>query len=169
MLNHATIKVMEAERQKTESEAEHLKKAAAFQTAEAEVQRLERKLSKFVQKSQPYFEQKDVFNKTLSAQKDLVEDLQQKVMKRKALYAQSLRNLEEISESIHERRRLKLPKQVTKVEGAEVDQTKPEKNLHQTTLPSSDLDELDRQVIMSILDIYMLELIHEADQSPGRY
>ncbi len=31
MLNHATIKVMEAERQKTESEAVHLSKAASFQ------------------------------------------------------------------------------------------------------------------------------------------
>ncbi len=99
MLNHATIKVMEAERQKTESEAVHLSKAASFQVpgfsyavhefvpkkiarptflsrqpvalpsqeAGAELQRLEKKLSKFIQRSQPYFEQKDVFNKVLSA------------------------------------------------------------------------------------------------------
>ena len=58
MLNHAKIKVMEAEHQKTESEAQHLQKAASFQMAEDEVKRLERKLGKVVQKSQPYFEQK---------------------------------------------------------------------------------------------------------------
>jgi len=33
MLNHATMKVMEAERQKTESEAVHLMKAASFQVS----------------------------------------------------------------------------------------------------------------------------------------
>ena len=37
MLNHATIKVMEAEKQKSDSEAEHLKRAASFQAAEQEV------------------------------------------------------------------------------------------------------------------------------------
>jgi hypothetical protein len=31
MLNHATIKVMEAEKQKSDSEAEHLTRAASFQ------------------------------------------------------------------------------------------------------------------------------------------
>ena len=41
MLNHATIKVMEAEKQKSDSEAEHLKRAASFQAAEQEVQRLQ--------------------------------------------------------------------------------------------------------------------------------
>ena len=55
-----------------------MRKAALFQQAEAEVQRLEKKLGKFVQKSQPYFEQKDVFNKTLDSQKGLVEELQVK-------------------------------------------------------------------------------------------
>lgn len=59
---------MEAEKQKTLSESEHSKKAATFQAAEAEVQRLEKKLSKFIQKSQPYFEQKDIFNKVSDSQ-----------------------------------------------------------------------------------------------------
>jgi SH3 domain-binding protein 5 (SH3BP5) len=36
MLNHATIKVMAAEKQKTESESEHLKRAATFTAAEQE-------------------------------------------------------------------------------------------------------------------------------------
>ena len=36
-----------------------------------------------------------------------MQDLQEKVTKAKALYSKSLRNLEEISESIHARRKLK--------------------------------------------------------------
>ncbi len=54
---------MEAERQKTDSEAEHLRRADLFQAAEAEVQKLEKKLHKHIQKTRPYFEQKDIFNK----------------------------------------------------------------------------------------------------------
>lgn len=41
MLNHATIKVMDAEKQKAESGAEHQKKAKVFQEAELKVQHLE--------------------------------------------------------------------------------------------------------------------------------
>ena len=51
MLNHATIKVMAAEKQKTESEAEHLKRAALFTASEHEVQRMEKKLQKPVTKA----------------------------------------------------------------------------------------------------------------------
>ena len=73
MLNHATIKVMAAEKQKTDSEAEHLKRAASFTAAEQEVQRLQRKLQRYIQTSQPYFEQKDIFNKALESQKKRVQ------------------------------------------------------------------------------------------------
>jgi hypothetical protein len=51
MLNHATIKVMEAEKQKSDSEAEHLKRAAAFQAAEQDVHRLQKKLQRHIQVS----------------------------------------------------------------------------------------------------------------------
>ena len=37
MLNHATMRVMEAEKQKTASQLEHAKRAAAFTNAEHEV------------------------------------------------------------------------------------------------------------------------------------
>ena len=73
MLNHATIKVMAAEKQKTDSEAEHLKRAASFTAAEQEVQRLQKKLQRYIQTSQPYFEQKDIFNKALESQKKRVQ------------------------------------------------------------------------------------------------
>ena len=107
MLNHATIKVMEAEKQKSDSEAEHLKRAAAFQAAEQDVQRQQKKLQRHIQASQPYFEQKDIFNKALESQKKRVQHLQEKVSVAKLQYSKSLRNLEEISESIHARRKLR--------------------------------------------------------------
>ena len=79
MLNHATMKVMEAEKQKTDSEAEHLQRAAFYTAAEQACQRLEKRLKKNVVKSHHYFEQKDAFNKTLEAQKFQVQSLQGKV------------------------------------------------------------------------------------------
>eukprot|EP00095_Tigriopus_kingsejongensis_P007357 maker-scaffold706_size108852-snap-gene-0.14 protein:Tk07357 transcript:maker-scaffold706_size108852-snap-gene-0.14-mRNA-1 annotation:"hypothetical protein DAPPUDRAFT_48825" len=130
MLNHATIKVMEAETKKTDSEAEHMRKAEAFQIAEAEVHKLEKKLSRHIHKSQPYFEQKDLFNKALADQKSKVQELQRKISGTKAQYAQSLRNLEDISESIHEQRKLREPREPGV--GAELN-----------SLPSFDLDECD--------------------------
>ena len=73
------MKVMEAEKQKTESEAEHLQRAAFYTAAEQACQRLEKRLKKHVVKAQPYFEQKEAFNKTLEAQKEQVQKLQSKV------------------------------------------------------------------------------------------
>ena len=108
MLNHATMKVMEAEQLKTASEEEHAKRAAFFTKAEQEVQQLEKKLRKFVQKSRPYFEEKDAFNHTLESQKNRVHKLQDEVRVSKLEYAKSLRALEDISESIHARRKLRM-------------------------------------------------------------
>ena len=51
MLNHATMKVMEAEKQKTDSEAEQLQPAAFYTAAEQACQRLEKRL--FLQ---PFFQ-----------------------------------------------------------------------------------------------------------------
>ncbi|XP_023329966.1 SH3 domain-binding protein 5 homolog isoform X2 [Eurytemora carolleeae] len=105
MLNHATIKVMDAEKQRTASEKEHLARSAAFSSAEAKVKALEKKLSRHIEKSKPYFEQKDAFNKALNSEKSRIQTLQAKICQTKSQYAQSLRNLEDISESIHQRRK----------------------------------------------------------------
>lgn len=107
MLNHATIKVMAAEKQKTDSEIEHYKALESQKKCAEEVQRLQKKLQRHIQASQPYFEQKDIFNAALESQKKRVQDLQEKVTQAKALYSKSLRNLEDISESIHARRKLR--------------------------------------------------------------
>ena len=106
MLNHATIKVMDAEKLRAQSEKDHLSKSAAFTDIEQKVKVLEKKLSRHIDKSKPYFEQKEIFNKALNSEKSRVGSLQTKIAQTKCQYAQGLRNLEEISESIHARRKL---------------------------------------------------------------
>jgi len=147
MLNHATMKVMEAEKQKTESEAEHLQRAAFYTAAEQACQRLEKRLKKNVVKSQHYFEQKEAFNKALEGQKAQVQILQTKVSTAKADYAKSLRKLEEISESIHAQRKFKRKMSFLRVPGvgAEFDVDD-----NMAPLPNFDLDECyDRGSVIS--------------------
>ena len=128
------MKVMEAEKQKTDSEAEHLQRAAFYTAAEQACQRLEKRLKKHVEKSKPYFEQKEAFNKTLEAQKEEVQQLQSKVSIAKAEYAKSLRKLEEISESIHAQRKFKQKLEQYREPGVGADE-------HLKSLPSlSNLD-----------------------------
>ncbi|TRY73253.1 hypothetical protein TCAL_07897 [Tigriopus californicus] len=66
-----TNTTMDVEKTISESKAECDQKAQAFQTANAEVQQLERKLRCHIQKFDTYFEQKDQSNKTLVDQKSL--------------------------------------------------------------------------------------------------
>ena len=66
MLNHATIKVMDAEKMRAQSEKDHLSKSAAFTDIEQKVKVLEKKLSRHIDKSKPYFEQKEIFNKVIT-------------------------------------------------------------------------------------------------------
>ncbi|KAG1684648.1 SH3 domain-binding protein 5 [Nymphon striatum] len=126
MLNHATMKVMEAEAMKRESEAEHQKRAALFTLAETKLQILERRLKKYVAKSRPYFEMKNVLHKNLEMLKERIEQLQITVMLAKRRYAESLHNLEAISEEIHERRKMCLLKFREPGVGAEIPAELPE-------------------------------------------
>ena len=70
MLNHATIKVMDAEKMRAQSEKDHLSKSAAFTDIEQKVKVLEKKLSRHIDKSKPYFEQKEIFNKVRGFDRD---------------------------------------------------------------------------------------------------
>ncbi|XP_046604546.1 uncharacterized protein LOC124297491 [Neodiprion virginianus] len=105
MLNHATIKVMDAENQKAECGREHLRRATLFHDAEKKVQQLEEKHRRAIIKSKPYFEIRAQCDEMLATQKARVECLQKGVKKAKDTYARSLRILEDISNQIHQRRR----------------------------------------------------------------
>ncbi|KAK3912104.1 SH3 domain-binding protein 5-like protein [Frankliniella fusca] len=101
MLNHATIKVRDAETQKAESGREHHKRAMLFNAAEQKVQQLEQRLHRQIIKSRPYFDEKLLCNEQLASQKERVEVLQSQVSAVKGAYAASLKELERISEEIH--------------------------------------------------------------------
>lgn len=111
MLNHATMKVMEAEAQKAASEREHMRRAALFQQAEQRVQQLQRGLKSSINKSLVYFEEKSRVEAQLESQKERAQQLQLSIAAAKASYAQSLRRLEQISEQIHEQRRCQMPRE----------------------------------------------------------
>ncbi|KAJ7991638.1 hypothetical protein DPEC_G00285970 [Dallia pectoralis] len=105
MLNHATNRVMEAETARTRSEIEHRKTANHYNACISHMQQLEKKLKRTINKSRPYFELKAKYYLQLEQLKCCVDERQAKLTVAKADYSTALRNLETISEEIHERRR----------------------------------------------------------------
>lgn len=104
MLNHATQKVMDAEKQKAECHAEHQKRTRVFHLAEQKFQQLEERFRRSITKSRPYFEEKQICQDQLQTQKNRIEELQVQVQAAKTTYATALRNLERISDDIHRQR-----------------------------------------------------------------
>ncbi|XP_062848162.1 SH3 domain-binding protein 5b [Trichomycterus rosablanca] len=105
MLNHATQRVMEAERTKSRSELLHKETAARYTAAMSRMKQLEKKLKRTISKSKPYFEMKAKYYLQLEQLKTNVDDLQVKLTHAKGEYKTALKNLEMISDEIHERRR----------------------------------------------------------------
>ncbi|XP_047454795.1 SH3 domain-binding protein 5b [Mugil cephalus] len=105
MLNHATQRVMEAEHTKTRSELVHKETAAKYTTAISRMKQLEKKLKRTISKSKPYFEMKAKYYLQLENLKKNVDERQAKLSQAKGEYKTALRNLEMISDEIHERRR----------------------------------------------------------------
>ncbi|XP_060037353.1 SH3 domain-binding protein 5-like isoform X4 [Erinaceus europaeus] len=105
MLNHATCKVNEAEEERLRGEREHQRVTRLCQQAEARVQALQKTLRRAISKSRPYFELKAQFSQILEEHKAKVTQLEQQVAQAKTRYSVALRNLEQISEQIHARRR----------------------------------------------------------------
>lgn len=104
MLNHATMKVMEAETQKAERGREHQIKASIYKETEENLKQLEEKLQKFIIKSRPYFDEKALCQDQLNTQKQRIESIKQEIIKTKNFYSQTLKNLEKISNEIHMKR-----------------------------------------------------------------
>jgi hypothetical protein len=67
---------------------------------------LEKELKRNIHKSKAYFEARVDFTKVLEKQKELIQRLEVEIKQKKADYNTSLRNLEKISEQIHEQRSL---------------------------------------------------------------
>ncbi|XP_011441616.2 SH3 domain-binding protein 5-like isoform X1 [Magallana gigas] len=126
MLNHATMKVNEAEKERNESEQDHRHIMIKFQDCEEVVHHLQRELKRAIAKSNfstrrsflqmsdivnryhltmlPYFEMKAKFNQTMEEQKRGIKILEEDVSSAKTMYSEALRNLETISDEIHQQR-----------------------------------------------------------------
>uniref|UniRef100_A0A182WFQ0 Uncharacterized protein n=1 Tax=Anopheles minimus TaxID=112268 RepID=A0A182WFQ0_9DIPT len=68
------------------------------------VQQLEERYRRSIQKSRPYFDEKQLCQEQLEAQKGRIQQLEQQIQAAKSAYSTALRNLEKISEEIHEQR-----------------------------------------------------------------
>ncbi|XP_037532696.1 SH3 domain-binding protein 5b [Nematolebias whitei] len=108
MLNHATQRVMEAENTKTRSELLHKETAAKYAAATGHMKQLEKKLKRTISKSKPYFEKKAKYYLQLENLKKNVDERQAKLSQAKSEYKTALKNLEMISDEIHERRRMSI-------------------------------------------------------------
>ncbi|KAK8384539.1 hypothetical protein O3P69_014249 [Scylla paramamosain] len=126
MLNHATSKVNDAEKERMESAVEHRRTSALYHEAETRVKALQKELKRAIAKSSlnarrsllqmnnlvrmhqlqllPYFELKSAVNQQLEAQKQQVRQLEESVGRAKMTYSQALANLETISDEIHRTR-----------------------------------------------------------------
>ncbi|XP_062584434.1 SH3 domain-binding protein 5-like isoform X2 [Saccostrea cucullata] len=104
MLNHATMKVNEAEKERNASEQDHRNTMIKFQDTEEVVHHLQRELKRAIAKSKPYFEMKAKFNQTMEEQKRGIKILEEDVGSAKTMYSEALRNLETISDEIHQQR-----------------------------------------------------------------
>jgi len=107
MLNQATLKLQEAEQQKRKSKEAHEQSMKEFMASDEELSRLERRLRSVIKKTQPYFDESLKFKQHLLKIKEEIGQLSRKIVTSKSFYATTLKDLEGISEEIHQRRRLK--------------------------------------------------------------
>lgn len=68
------------------------------------MQQIEERQRRNIQKSRPYFEEKQLCQEQLETQKERIHELEIQIKSTKASYAMSLKNLEKISEDIHRTR-----------------------------------------------------------------
>lgn len=68
------------------------------------MQQLEDRVRRSIQKSRPYFDEKQICQDQLQTQKERIQELQSQIQSAKTMYATSLKNLEQISEEIHRQR-----------------------------------------------------------------
>lgn len=69
-----------------------------------QVQQLEDRVRRSIQKSRPYFDEKQICQDQLQTQKERIQELQSQIQCAKTMYSTSLKTLEQISEEIHRQR-----------------------------------------------------------------
>uniref|UniRef100_A0A0K0FWG7 SH3 domain-binding protein 5-like (inferred by orthology to a human protein) n=1 Tax=Strongyloides venezuelensis TaxID=75913 RepID=A0A0K0FWG7_STRVS len=106
VLNHHIQRIGEAEKERTNAENCHKEISIKMTEISQKIKQMERDHNRAIKKSRYYFEQRMEFTKILEGQKHLINKLEKEVKQKKSDYTSSLKNLERISESIHEERSL---------------------------------------------------------------
>ncbi|VDN04824.1 unnamed protein product [Thelazia callipaeda] len=106
VLNHHILRVNEAEIERLEAEELHRSISLLMSQLSKEIAIMEEANTRAIKKSRHYFEQRIEFTKILEHQKSLILKLESEVRQKKYDYTCSLRNLEQISDAIHEERSL---------------------------------------------------------------
>ncbi|KAK6766934.1 hypothetical protein RB195_026290 [Necator americanus] len=104
VLNHHIQRVNEAEEERLASGDEHRSISERLLVLADQIHKMEKDQRSSIKKSRTYFDQRLEFTRVLERQKDLILRLEAEVRQKKCDYTTSLRNLERISDSIHEQR-----------------------------------------------------------------
>ncbi|KAI1296836.1 SH3 domain-binding protein 5-like [Halotydeus destructor] len=104
MLNHATKKVNDAERERSLSEREHGQLSHDYNEAERLVASIYDSNKRSISKARPYFEAKAQFNQLMDEQVKEIKMMEVGVAAAKRDYASALKRLEVISGEIHAKR-----------------------------------------------------------------
>uniref|UniRef100_A0AAF5Q5N2 SH3 domain-binding protein 5 n=1 Tax=Wuchereria bancrofti TaxID=6293 RepID=A0AAF5Q5N2_WUCBA len=106
VLNHHIQRVNEAEQERIAAEEVHRSISERMTQLSKEIAQMLEANARSIKKSRHYFEQRIEFTKILEHQKSLILKLESEVRQKKYDYTSSLRNLEQISDAIHEERSL---------------------------------------------------------------
>lgn len=104
VLNQHVQRVNEAEQERLDAEQQHRQLSLQLIECSARVKQMARDNARSIKKTRHYFDLVDDYQRRLEAQKQLIVKLEDEVRQKKRDYTDSLRNLEQISDSIHEER-----------------------------------------------------------------
>ncbi|XP_065191373.1 SH3 domain-binding protein 5-like [Sycon ciliatum] len=104
VLNHATLKVMESEKERRRCEEEHLTASDHYSQFEKRIHVLYKDNKRSIKNAMPYFEQHAKYYLQLESVKKSIEKLDKSIADAKAQYSSALSSLERISNEIHQSR-----------------------------------------------------------------
>ncbi|XP_054155506.1 SH3 domain-binding protein 5 homolog isoform X2 [Oppia nitens] len=172
MLNHANTKFMEAKTMKTMSQSEHSQSIQNYLDEQKRLTRLERQLRSAIKKAKPYYEESAAVQTELNSIKAQIERLNKVIFEAKKSYAKTLKDLEKISEEIHERRAQLMAKLLTREPGVGAerednsncdDDCENRLNVNQESYEDNKVPDLDQSVELNDIDIQVMA----SHQSPN--
>ncbi|CAF0756054.1 unnamed protein product [Didymodactylos carnosus] len=162
-VNHATMKVMQAEHDKTRSERLHQEKSKLYQAAEERHMMLYRTLRQSILKSKLYFDAKAKADYDLQTQKLQIEAVQKAIYHAKRMYRAALNNLERISEEIHLKRKNRVLDLPPREPGVGSENPDEEETFHPIKLP--ELESSPNTVTSELTEFPKIDLSDDSDDN----